>query len=514
MPRTYYAYFDRHTRYFFYLNAEDGTRTWFYPTDGYVYEPTTLRPVYPPGSSLRWEDGDYGADKDEPQAISAPNVTSLNGPSTSAYSPEEVASPVAEATAETPVAEEPERSALATLEQGITAVISQFSGGKTYRDFASQTFKGKAVEQNLVCPRVTTGEPLLPTIKAKEEIRAARELSKQVLMYVHSPIDDISKCPCIGAVYQRLDGHRGLVDEMYCQAMRVLFKQENPSVLMKGLHVMLLLVTFFPPSAMLREPVATFLVGLQSKEGVQQAVAHAAVICLFRLEAACTRSDNCYRFHKRDKKEIDMICTHATDDRILYWGTPLWEIFLKEQTKYPGSVVPRPIVGLAKALFEKGAETTEGIFRLPGSGTKVEDIIWKAENGKDFITGFSIHDLASAFKNWYRDVPGGIVGSSEVKALMGAAKSEGEGKEFLMIANRLPPPNRFALMYLTGVLRRMQAASEKTKMTLDNLAMVFAPNVVSMDGDPMSVQSQTIAAKMFIMSLIAQWNVSAVYPDS
>jgi hypothetical protein len=58
MTKTCYAHFDARTRLFFYYNAADGTRCWQYPEDGRVSEATTLRPVCPPGSPLRWEEGD------------------------------------------------------------------------------------------------------------------------------------------------------------------------------------------------------------------------------------------------------------------------------------------------------------------------------------------------------------------------------------------------------------------------------------------------------------------------
>jgi hypothetical protein len=333
-------------------------------------------------------------------------------------------------------------------------------------------------------------------------------------MYVHSPLEDNSKCPCIGVIYRRVDADRALGDAMYCQVMRVVFQAPTPPIMVRGLHILLLLTTFFAPSSPLRDAVASFLVGLLRQQGVPAGIARAAYICLFRLEAVCSASELCYHFHKRDPREIDQIWTHSTEARILYWGVSLWEIYMKQQQKAPGSVVPSVVQDLGKALLDMGAEATEGIFRLPGSSAKVEEIIARAESALDFTAGYSIHDLASAFKNWYRDVPGGIVGAAEVPALMEAAKAEGEGKEFVTLASRLPPLNRFALMYLIGFLRRIQASASTTKMTVDNLSMVFAPNVVRMDGDPMSISTQTSAAKMFIATLIGHWDVSMVYSDT
>jgi hypothetical protein len=96
---------------------------------------------------------------------------------------------------------------------------------------------------------------------------------------------------------------------------------------------------------------------------------------------------------------------------------------------------------------------------------------------------------------------------------MEASGVEGDGKEFGAVVTKLPPPNRFALMYLVGFLRRMQGAADKTMMTIDNLAMVFAPNVVNMSGDPLAISQQTSAAKTFLMTLVAHLNVSLVYSD-
>jgi hypothetical protein len=574
MTKTYYAYFDTQTRLFFYYNAADGTSYWLYPEDGYVYEATTLRPVYPPGSPLRWEEGDdyeaelrAGIEIDpatglpmelKPKKAAAlrssretelelvvlspprPPRASFLGPEPDQHFEEEQASaePLQPADGEPEAADARQQpkgvggrkgrkaarrqssgGQFPSVQQLLVGTINEFSKGKSFSEYAVATFRTRR--------GTDAAGPLLPSIIDKNLVKLSKDLGRSLVKFVTGPDMDAKQGGYFWSLYASLAGERRLIDEMYCQVMRCATNQDRAVVFMRSCQVLLVLATFFSPTdSELRESISSFLAQTTRNQAAPPAAASAACLALFRFEATCAvgQTDHTFIWHLKpgtkevDPKEIEGIVTHPLFQRHFSFGTSLWEVFLGQSAQYPELHVPLIVDTLGKLLWDLGAERTEGIFRQPGNSKNIEAIIAAAESEAEFAAdpAWSIHDIGSAFKQWFRSVPGAIVQKHEMGKLMQTANDNPDGKGFVLFASKLTPiSNRFALMYLVGFLRRLAGASATTKMTPENLGMVFAPNITwtDPDADAMSIPKISAAASAFLCSLVGHWNVSFVYND-
>jgi hypothetical protein len=551
MERTYYAYFDTRTRLFFYLDASDGTRHWSYPNDGYVYEATTLRPVYPPGSPLHWAEGDdaeaelrAGIEIDPATGLSAelkskkPELDSVPPPPRADsepdqhYEEEDVPRPAVEVrqTPKTGGRGKGKKAAgrvlssgrLPPVQQLLMSAISELSKGRSFSDYSAATFKGRKGSDSGLAP----AGPLHPSLTDKNVVKVAKDLRKTLVKYVLGTDKDSKGAGYFSGLYSLLAADRRLIDEMYCQVMRCATSQQNPAVIVRSCHVLLLLTTFFSPAdSDLCESVSTFLAETTRNQASPPAVASVCCLALFRFEAtrAVGQTQLNFLWHFKpgtrevDPKEIEAVITHPEFARHFYFGICLWEIFAGQARQYPDLYVPLVVDTLAKKLWELGAERTEGIFRLPGNSKNIDAIIAEAESTDEFTGNgaWGIHDIASAFKQWYRSVPGAIVQKHEMDRFMQAASDSSPGRAFVTFASKITPiSHRFALMYLVGFLRRLARASAATMMTVENLGMVFAPNIIWTDPDADTMSFPKISAAAFLCNLVGHWNVSLVYSDT
>jgi hypothetical protein len=126
-------------------------------------------------------------------------------------------------------------------------------------------------------------------------------------------------------------------------------------------------------------------------------------------------------------------------------------------------------------IIKLEGEHTEGVFRVSGSTAKVEEIR-QAVNRNDY-TNFSfsynsLHTLTSAFKLFFRQLPEAIIPNEVYEKCFADPPLE-----FNALACTLPAPNHRVLLFLVEFLRRFikPEVIERTKMTANNLAAVFAP---------------------------------------
>jgi len=72
------------------------------------------------------------------------------------------------------------------------------------------------------------------------------------------------------------------------------------------------------------------------------------------------------------------------------------------------SLIPMVVNFMLETLFEKGATTQEGIFRLSGRITEVYEIKEAFNSGKysdySFLMSYDIHSVAVALKLFFREL--------------------------------------------------------------------------------------------------------------
>jgi hypothetical protein len=139
-------------------------------------------------------------------------------------------------------------------------------------------------------------------------------------------------------------------------------------------------------------------------------------------------------------------------------------------------------------LNAKGIES-EGIYRVPGSTREVEhwEMRFDTEHDIDLLQPdipiYDINTVASIFKNWLRNLPDEIVPSTVQNEVIKAVSADGGSlplqapKELKKALSQLPPFNYYLLFAITCHLSLLNAHSEVTKMTYNNLRICLQPSL-------------------------------------
>lgn len=317
-----------------------------------------------------------------------------------------------------------------------------------------------------------------------------------------------------------------LVDEVYVQLMKETTNC-SPKIMVKGLELINYIVCCFIPSdpsigrAMLSHlaHIATSISERNKEEqSVDMVIRELSIWCyiqLFdRLHFTSSLSDDVApspaeqfqfitsQFIQEIPKQIN--CVHKVFD------VSLNELMFYQHATYPLVPIPYIIHVFTEILFSLQCEKCVGIFRIPGNLTKIEEFISRINNGEtDFLKNEDVADVSSLFKLWIRRIKGAIVNSDMTEELMNLKTQD----EFLEFTKKLDDVNRRTLMYLVGFLRKLSQSSHITNMDVDNLAMVFGPNIVFIPGDdPLLHQKISGKSHRFLVALINKWDVSSIYP--
>ncbi|KAH0789414.1 RhoGAP domain containing protein [Histomonas meleagridis] len=163
---------------------------------------------------------------------------------------------------------------------------------------------------------------------------------------------------------------------------------------------------------------------------------------------------------------------------------------------------------MIEAMIKKGSLHTQGIFRLSGCLTNLDNFVIKADEGNyDFLEEIQIHDLSSLFKKWIRNISGSIIPITLTKKLM-----QGNKDQYMEIVYDLDKISRNVLMYLIGFLQKQQRHADVTKMDKANLAIVFGPNIIASLDEQTDIVKVSTITNAFVEYLISEWDTSSIYP--
>ncbi|OHT06033.1 RhoGAP domain containing protein [Tritrichomonas foetus] len=176
--------------------------------------------------------------------------------------------------------------------------------------------------------------------------------------------------------------------------------------------------------------------------------------------------------------------------------------------------IPFIVTDLIAELKNRNWADVEGIFRLNGSDTKTKELCDDLD--KDRVTNWAkyddVHTIATALKRYFRqmseheplvtlDVYDCVIG------LMGINDEEREVDVFKNVLAMLPKIRMITLGYLCQFLNETAKSSSKNKMTPDNLAICFAPNIItSPNVPPLDAMQQAQLANKALALLISRFN--------
>ncbi|KAJ3213983.1 hypothetical protein HDU67_002242 [Dinochytrium kinnereticum] len=140
--------------------------------------------------------------------------------------------------------------------------------------------------------------------------------------------------------------------------------------------------------------------------------------------------------------------------------------------------IPIILQQFVRFLSSSVALETEGLFRTAGSVKLIREMREEIDRTQtlDFasIEPFNIPSAAAVFKQWLRDIPDGLIPKKYFQPMLDAGSSPQKIKEVLL---SMPRANYCSLDYLLKYLMTVASKSQVNRMSVQNLVIVFAPNI-------------------------------------
>lgn len=346
--------------------------------------------------------------------------------------------------------------------------------------------------------------PMLMTLKGKDK-KDALEMFKLVQMYMgdrQTKFKDLNSCAleCI----TRCWAVPAMRDELYLQICKQTTTNKRLDSCEKGWELMAIALSFFPPSNKFFSYLEGYIARHLQAEQPGRIVAYANY-CVKRLERV-GRTGAKRGTQAPGIEEIEH-AKHAVFHPSVFDST-LEEVMEQQAQTYPRLAVPWVIVALAQAVLAHQGAQTEGIFRVPGDIDAVNALKIALDRGSCPDSFPDPHIPASALKLWFRELVEPLIPARMYDSCINAYDN---AARCLAIADALPPVNRMVLMYIVRFLQTVGAPENQslTKMTCDNLSMVWAPNFLRCPSDdPMVIFQNTKREMSFVRHLVLEWNTA------
>jgi len=187
------------------------------------------------------------------------------------------------------------------------------------------------------------------------------------------------------------------------------------------------------------------------------------------------------------------------------FGSSLEYIMEIQQEFAPDEDLPLVLTTLANKVIELNGHKTEGIFRIPGDSEHVSNLKIKIETGSyDCDDINDPHIPASLLKLWMRELEEPIVSSELYEDAINCAKNE-DSKGSVKLVKNITELHRKVMEYIIQYLRCIANPDFETitKMSVINLSMVFAPNILRCPSpDPAVILDTQKYQQTFVRHLI------------
>ncbi|XP_070833718.1 rho GTPase-activating protein 22 [Chaetodon trifascialis] len=166
------------------------------------------------------------------------------------------------------------------------------------------------------------------------------------------------------------------------------------------------------------------------------------------------------------------------------FGQHLEETMLYEAQCGPQRLVPVLVEQCVSFIREHGLEE-EGLFRAPGQTNHVRELQDAFDRGEKpvFDSTTDVHTVASLLKLYIRELPEPIIPFSKYTQFLSCAQLLTKDKSMGILemgkqVKSLPQVNYNLLKYICKFLDEVQSHSNENKMSVQNLATVFGPNIL------------------------------------
>jgi hypothetical protein len=204
-------------------------------------------------------------------------------------------------------------------------------------------------------------------------------------------------------------------------------------------------------------------------------------------------------------EKIDQFFQKKNDVSKYPFNCTLEELMEKQKADFPDMKIPRILEILIDYLMTSNSAKTEGIFRIPPDASELKALKQQFENNMEYkISVNDPHIPAALLKLWLRELPDPLIPTEQYSdcTSIGGKKTP---EQALAILSKLPPTNRYIVARIITFLRVCVQPEnvEKSKMSVDNMAMIFAPSFLrNPNTDAHMIMMLVENEKMFLKSLI------------
>ncbi|XP_058271241.1 rho GTPase-activating protein 24 isoform X2 [Hemibagrus wyckioides] len=191
------------------------------------------------------------------------------------------------------------------------------------------------------------------------------------------------------------------------------------------------------------------------------------------------------------------------------FGQRLEETVLYER-RYGDHMAPLVVEQCVDFIREQGLMEV-GLFRQPGQATLVKELQEAFDAGeKPSFDSTDVHTVASLLKLYLRELPEPLVPFSRYQEFLICGKKISSHREQGLLELRnllheLPVANFKLLKYICQFLNEVQSFSSTNKMSIQNLATVFGPNILRPKAeDPESIIGGAAVVQHLMSELIRE----------
>ncbi|KAL7857273.1 hypothetical protein SRHO_G00161720 [Serrasalmus rhombeus] len=188
------------------------------------------------------------------------------------------------------------------------------------------------------------------------------------------------------------------------------------------------------------------------------------------------------------------------------------------EKKFGPRLAPLLVEQCVDFIRERGLDE-EGLFRMPGQANLVKELqdAFDCGDKPQFDSNTDVHTVASLLKLYLRELPEPVIPFCKYEDFLTCAqllaKDEQEGlQELGQQVKTLPPANYNLLKYICKFLDEVQSHSAENKMSVQNLATVFGPNILRPKlEDPVAIMEGTSLVQHLMTVLISKHD--RLYPE-
>ncbi|MGH0153417.1 UNVERIFIED_CONTAM: hypothetical protein FKN15_025859 [Acipenser sinensis] len=181
------------------------------------------------------------------------------------------------------------------------------------------------------------------------------------------------------------------------------------------------------------------------------------------------------------------------------------------EQKFGQRLAPLMVEQCVDFIRERGLDE-EGLFRMPGQANLVKELQDAFDCGDKplFDSNTDVHTVASLLKLYLRELPEPVIPFAKYEDFLSCAqllaKDEVEGiQELVNQVKNLPQANYNLLKYICKFLDEVQSHSNENKMSVQNLATVFGPNILRPKfEDPVTIMEGTSLVQHLMTVLISE----------